>query len=88
MAHADVMRLTRLILLFLIASMEHYLNTLKMPAIFWLIPQKDQLALSVMLCQAIYGNKDRDYNVNVLVKRMHRIDKNVSAEGREQFLLP
>jgi len=34
---------------------------------------------------SIYGNKDRDYNVRVLVKRLQRIDKNVSAEGREQF---
>ncbi len=34
---------------------------------------------------AIYGNKDRDYNTNVLVKRLQRIDKNVAAEGREQF---
>ena len=34
---------------------------------------------------AIYGNKDREYNTNVLVKRIQRIDKNVSAEGREQF---
>ncbi len=34
---------------------------------------------------SIYGNRDRDYNVRVLVKRLQRIDKNVSAEGREQF---
>jgi type I restriction enzyme R subunit len=34
---------------------------------------------------AIYGNKDREYNIGVLVKRLQRIDKNVSAEGREQF---
>ena len=34
---------------------------------------------------SIYGNKDRDYNIRVLVKRLQRIDKNVSAEGREQF---
>ena len=34
---------------------------------------------------AIYGNKDREYNTNVLVKRIQRIDKNVSAEGRDQF---
>jgi len=34
---------------------------------------------------SIYGNKDREYNVRVLVKRLQRIDKNVSIEGREQF---
>jgi type I restriction enzyme R subunit len=35
--------------------------------------------------ESIYANKDRDYNVKVLVKRLQRIDKNVSADGREQF---
>jgi len=34
---------------------------------------------------SIYGNKDRDYNVRVLAKRLQRIDKNVSVEGREAF---
>lgn len=35
--------------------------------------------------EAIYGNRDRDYNIRVLVKRLQRIDKNVSAKGRELF---
>jgi type I restriction enzyme R subunit len=35
--------------------------------------------------ESIYANKDRDYNVRVLVKRLQRIDKNVSVEGCEQF---
>jgi len=35
--------------------------------------------------EAIYGNKDRDYNIRVLVKRLQRIDKNVSVKGRELF---
>ncbi|MEM2147553.1 MAG: type I restriction-modification enzyme R subunit C-terminal domain-containing protein [Candidatus Bathyarchaeia archaeon] len=35
--------------------------------------------------ESIYGNRDRDYNVRVLVKRLQRIDKNVSADGRELF---
>jgi type I restriction enzyme R subunit len=34
---------------------------------------------------SIYGNKDREYNIRVLIKRLQRIDKNVSVEGREQF---
>lgn len=34
---------------------------------------------------AIYGNKDREYNTRVLVKRLLRIDKSVSAEGRDMF---
>ena len=35
--------------------------------------------------EAIYGNKDREYNIRVLVKRLQRIDKNVSVKGRELF---
>ena len=33
----------------------------------------------------IYENRDREYNVGVLVKRLQRIAKEVSAEGREAF---
>lgn len=52
----------------------------------FLIDPPDKLTRTVReLVTSIYGNKDRDYNVNVLVKRILRIDKNVSAEGREQF---
>jgi type I restriction enzyme R subunit len=35
--------------------------------------------------ESIYRNVDREYNTRVLVKRLQRIDKNVSVEGREQF---
>jgi type I restriction enzyme, R subunit len=35
--------------------------------------------------RAIYNNEDRDYNVRVLVRRLQRIAKDVSGEGREQF---
>jgi type I restriction enzyme R subunit len=31
----------------------------------------------------IYDNRDRAYNVRVLVKRLQRVAKNISAEGRE-----
>jgi type I restriction enzyme R subunit len=37
------------------------------------------------IVESIYANKDRDYNTKVLVKRLQRIDKNVSVEGRERF---
>lgn len=30
----------------------------------------------------IYDNRDRDYNVRVLVKRLQRVAKNISADGR------
>ncbi len=34
---------------------------------------------------ALYANRDRDYNVSVLVKRLQRIAKEVSGEGRTLF---
>src|SRR5690606_9692183 len=34
---------------------------------------------------AIYGNKDSEYNVKCLVRRLQRVEKNVSSEGREMF---
>jgi type I restriction enzyme R subunit len=37
------------------------------------------------LVDAIYGNKDREYNVKCLVRRLQRVEKNVSEEGREMF---
>ncbi len=37
------------------------------------------------IVEAIYNNRDRDYNVRVLVKRLLRIAKNVSADGRTEF---
>jgi len=33
----------------------------------------------------IYNNRDVDYNVKVLVRRLQRADKSVSGEGRQQF---
>lgn len=33
----------------------------------------------------IWSNKDREYNVRCLVKRLHRIDKEMSPEARELF---
>ncbi len=33
----------------------------------------------------IWANKDRDYNIGCLVKRLQRIDKSMSGEGREMF---
>jgi type I restriction enzyme R subunit len=35
--------------------------------------------------EAIWQNRDRDYNIRCLVKRLQRIDKEMSARGREQF---
>ena len=33
----------------------------------------------------IYDNRDRDYHIKVLIKRLRRIEKNMGAEAREQF---
>ncbi len=33
----------------------------------------------------INDNEDRDYNVNVFIKRLRRIERTVSSEGRKQF---
>ncbi|MBX3125533.1 MAG: DEAD/DEAH box helicase family protein [Polyangiaceae bacterium] len=37
------------------------------------------------IIEAIWDNRDRDYNIRCLVKRLHRVDKQMSAEGRELF---
>ena len=37
------------------------------------------------LIEDIWNNRDRDYNVGCLVKRLHRIDKAMAAESRDQF---
>jgi type I restriction enzyme R subunit len=37
------------------------------------------------IIDAIYGNRDRDYNIRVLTKRLRRIEKDLSSEGRKQF---
>jgi type I restriction enzyme R subunit len=38
------------------------------------------------IVDAIINNQDRDYNVRALVKRLRRIEKNISAEGRDRFM--
>jgi len=37
------------------------------------------------IVQAIANNEDRDYNIGILSKRLHRISKNVTQEGRLSF---
>jgi len=37
------------------------------------------------IIENVYQNRDREYNTRVLVKRLQRIAKNMSAEAREQF---
>lgn len=47
-------------------------------------PQKDAVPIEQII-ENIWNNIDRDYNVNVLIKRLRRIEKNMSGEAREQF---
>ena len=37
------------------------------------------------IVRAIANNEDREYNIRVLSKRVHRISKNITEEGRRQF---
>jgi type I restriction enzyme R subunit len=37
------------------------------------------------IIQAIANNEDREYNIGVLSKRLHRISKNITQEGRLHF---
>jgi type I restriction enzyme R subunit len=37
------------------------------------------------IVQAIADNQDREYNIRVLSKRLQRISKNITQEGRDQF---
>ena len=37
------------------------------------------------IVDALYNNEDRDYNTRVLAKRLQRVAKNISAEGRKQM---
>lgn len=39
----------------------------------------------VEIIEDIWNNRDRDYNIRCLVKRLHRIDKEMSGEAREMF---
>jgi len=47
-------------------------------------PQKEQVPLPRII-ENIYQNIDREYNVKVLIKRLRRIEKNMSGEAREKF---
>ena len=47
-------------------------------------PAKPSVPVAQVI-EAIYNNEDRDYNIRRLVKRLQRIAKEVSGEGRELF---
>jgi len=48
------------------------------------LPVKEPISLHQAI-ENIYQNIDRDYFVKVLVKRLHRIDRTMSGDAREEF---
>jgi type I restriction enzyme R subunit len=47
-------------------------------------PDKPSRSISEVI-EDIWNNQDRDYNIRCLVKRLHRIDKQMSGEARDLF---
>lgn len=48
-------------------------------------PPQAEVRTIAEIIEAIWQNHDRDYNVRCLVKRLRRIDKEMSADAREEF---
>jgi type I restriction enzyme R subunit len=47
-------------------------------------PQKEARTIAEII-QAIWENRDREYNIRCLVKRLRRIEKEMAGEAREDF---
>jgi len=47
-------------------------------------PEKETRPITQVI-KDIWDNRDRNYNAKILVKRLHRIDKEMSGEGRALF---
>lgn len=47
-------------------------------------PQKEPLTIQQII-ENIYQNVDREYYIKVLIKRLRRIDRNMSGKAREEF---
>lgn len=48
-------------------------------------PAESDNKSTAQIIEEIWQNKDRDYNVRRLVKRLQRVDKNMTGEARELF---
>jgi type I restriction enzyme, R subunit len=48
-------------------------------------PPEPEIRTIVEVIEDIWQNRDRDYNIRRLVKRLHRVDKQMSAKAREMF---
>ncbi len=49
-----------------------------------MVPAKDPIPIEKII-ENIYQNIDRDYSVRILIKRIRRVDRAMSADGRKQF---
>ncbi len=47
-------------------------------------PERETRTIAEII-EDVWNNRDREYNIRRLVKRLQRIDKEMSGEGREQF---
>jgi type I restriction enzyme R subunit len=50
-------------------------------------PPERETRTIVEIIEDVWNNRDREYNIRRLVKRLQRIDKEMSGEGREQFAI-
>jgi len=48
-------------------------------------PPEPEIRTIIEVIEDIWQNRDRNYNIRRLVKRLHRIDKEMSANAREMF---
>ena len=49
-------------------------------------PPEREIRTLAQIIEDIWSNRDKDYNVRRLVKRLQRIDKEMSGEGRDELL--
>jgi len=57
----------------------------KNASVFAMDPPEKASRTHKEIIEDIYQNRDRDYNIRCLVRRLQRIDKNTTGEGRELF---
>src|SRR5207249_8951403 len=48
-------------------------------------PPERETRTNAQLIDDVWQNRDRDYNVRLLVRRLQRIEKQMSGDARDQF---
>lgn len=61
--------------------LEYFSNTTAITA----EPPERETRTIVQVIEDVWNNRDRDYNIRCLVKRLQRIDKEMSGDAREMF---